>query len=61
MSKISTVPGKIRTSQLVQNQPEGRVATISERNLASSLVTGGAEVRDGSVEVLIAASGRVWL
>jgi hypothetical protein len=37
------MPSKIYASQLVQIQPEGRLAATSELNLASCLVTGGYE------------------
>jgi retron-type reverse transcriptase len=40
-----SAPSKIHASQLVQIQPEERLATTSELNLASSLVTGGDEAR----------------
>jgi len=40
-----SAPSKIHTSQLVQIQPEERLATTSELNLASSLVTGCGEAR----------------
>jgi RNA-directed DNA polymerase len=40
-----SAPSKIHTSQLVQIQPEERLAATSELNLASSLVTGCGEAR----------------
>jgi len=40
-----SVPSKIHNIQLVQIQPEERLAATSERNLASRLVTGCGEVR----------------
>jgi hypothetical protein len=40
-----SVPSKIRNIQLVQIQPEERLATTSELNLASCLVTGCGEAK----------------
>ncbi|MFZ2070388.1 MAG: hypothetical protein WAV32_02040 [Halobacteriota archaeon] len=40
-----SVPSKVHNSQLVQIQPEERLAATSELNLASSLVTGCGEAR----------------
>jgi hypothetical protein len=40
-----SAPSKIHTIQLVQIQPEERLATTSELNLASGLVTGCDEAR----------------
>ena len=40
-----SVPSKVHNIQLVQIQPEERLATTSELNLASSLVTGCGEAR----------------
>ncbi len=40
-----SVPSKIHNIQLVKIQPEERLATTSELNLASSLVTGCGEAR----------------
>ncbi len=41
-----SVPSKIHNIQLVKIQPEERLATTSELNLASCLVTGSGEARD---------------
>jgi len=40
-----SVPSKVRNIQLVEIQPEERLATTSELNLASSLVTGCGEAK----------------
>ena len=40
-----SVPSKIHNIQLVQIRPEERLATTSELNPASCLVTGGGEAR----------------
>ena len=46
-----SVPSKIHNSQLVEIQPEERLAATSERNLAPCMVTGSEEQDEGKPQV----------
>jgi len=54
-----SVPSKIHNIQLVQIQPDERVATTSELNLAFCLVTGSGEARGKGLAVEPLGQGHI--